>query len=230
MKTDKIISKTKANYSIIASHFSETRKKNIWIDLRPFLDLVNNKDRVLDVGCGSARLYRVLKEKKIDYLGIDFIEQFIEESKKKYPEAKFKLVNITKKTDWEKVKGKFDVVLCIAVLHHMPDRYIQKMILAEINKKLKENGILILSVWNLWRKKYWIFHLKQVFKKIFFLRPKWLWVSYSLSDGRKPILTVQRFIYSFTQKELETLVENAGFKILRCRQDNNLCLAAKKIV
>ncbi len=228
MKTDRIIRKTKANYNIIASHFSETRKKNIWIDLRPFLDLVKKKDKVLDVGCGNARLYKVLKDKDIDYLGIDFIEQFIKESGKEYPKAKFKLIDITKRREWEKINDKFDVILCIAVLHHIPDKKTQKMILEQISKRLKKDGILILSVWNLWRRRYWFSHLKQIFKKVFFFQLKWLWIPYSLSDGRKPVLTVRRFMYAFTRKELETLALQFDFKILKSKTNNNFCLACKK--
>jgi len=225
------LSKTRDDYNIISQKFTETRKKNLWIDLRPFLKLVKAKDRALDLGCGSGRLYRILRNKKIDYLGLDFSKGLLKMAKKDFPKIKdkFKLFDLTKERDWQKINKKYDVVLCIAVFHHLPEKKQHELALKQIRKALKKDGILILTVWNLYRKKFHKMHLKQIFWKIFKgFKFKWLLVPFKISDGKKVVLKIDRFMYGFTKQELESLITESGFKILKRKSGNNLCFAAKK--
>jgi len=224
-----ILLKTKRDYNIIASHFSKKRSF-FWKDWQSFLKLVKQGDKVLDLGCGNGRLYQVLKDKKITYLGIDFSSNLLEIAKKKYPQADFRLGNIADKKTWQNVQG-FDICFCLAVFHHFPTPLIQLKVLKLIHQSLKNNGLLVLSVWNLWQKRFIPEHLKQLVWKInqgFQL--KWLKVPYKVSDGQKIIKKVDRFCYSFTIQELKNLVEKAGFQLLEEKKGANLCLVAKKIV
>jgi len=226
---NKIIEKTKQDYNIIAAKFRETRKKMTWINLQPFLKQVKHKSSVLDVGCGTGRLYGRLKKKKIDYLGIDYVNTFLDQAKKDYPKAKFLYCDISKAKDWQNIKGKYDVILCIAVLHHFPISKSQEFVLKQMRKKLKKEGILILTVWNLWREKFRKLHFKEVFWKIFKgFKFKWLLVPFKISDGKKTIIQVNRFMYCFTSGELENLLKKSGFKIIRRKKGNNFCLLVKK--
>lgn len=226
---DKILKKTQEDYNIIADKFRETRKKISWIDLQPFFKMVKPKSKVLDVGCGTGRLYDRLKDKKIDYLGIDYVNVFLDQARKDYPKAKFLEIDISKVKDWKKIKGKYDVILCVAVLHHFPTFKKQKFVLKEIRKRLKKDGILILTVWNLWREKFIKRHFKQVFWKIFKgFKFKWLLVPFKISDGKRTITQVNRFMYCFTNKELEDLLKKSGFKIIRRKKGNNFCFMVKK--
>ena len=83
-----LLNKTKEDYNLIADDFSRTRE-NIWEEIRFLFD--NKKERVLDLGCGNARYYQLLKN--TDYTGVDFSEKLIEIAKNKYPEAKFQAVD-----------------------------------------------------------------------------------------------------------------------------------------
>ena len=65
------------NYSDIADHFSETRKKKLWPELIKLTKKVQNGDKILDVGCGSGRLLEAFLGKKIIYLGIDSSKNLI---------------------------------------------------------------------------------------------------------------------------------------------------------
>jgi trans-aconitate methyltransferase len=67
-------------------------------------DLQNKK--ILDFGCGLGDLYGFLQSNNIvtDYYGIDITPEFIEESKKKYPNGKFLLGDIFD------IKEKYDYV------------------------------------------------------------------------------------------------------------------------
>lgn len=225
----KILSKTKKDYNIIASHFSEKRRF-FWRELRPFLSFVKVKNKVLDVGCGNGRLYRELKDKKIDYLGIDFSKKMLEIAKKNNPGAKFRLGDLTKEEAWQGLKD-FDICFCLAVLHHFPTPGLQLKVLSYIYKSLRDDGLVIVSVWNLRQKRFWGLHLRQLgWKIIKGLRFKWLLVPYKVSDGRKIVKRVERFCYCFDLRELEKILKKAGFRILEKKSGFNFCLVGRKIV
>ena len=110
MSNNKIIRKTQQDYNTIAKHFSEKRKC-LWQDIKPFLKYIKLGDKVLDAGCGNARLYRELKNKKIDYLGIDFSRELLKIAKKENSQADFKYGDITKADAWQGLKN-FDIIPC----------------------------------------------------------------------------------------------------------------------
>lgn len=229
LKSRHIINRLLRNYTIIAKDFRQTRSKPLWPELQGYLQNVKKEDQVLDVGCGNARIYKALQDKNIKYTGIDFVSEFIEENKQKYPKADFKLVDITKKQSWGRVKKKFDVVFCIAVLHHMPNKGLHNLIIKQIYKHLKKEGFLILTVWNLWQNKFILKHIKQIPRKITSgLKPKWVWVPYKISDGEKVIKEVERFHYAFRAKELKKLLQKNKFKIIDSQIGKNLCFVVQK--
>lgn len=160
----KILQQTKESYNLIASHFSQKRQF-LWPELKKIAQLVKNEDKVLDLGCGNGRLYQAFKEKKITYLGIDFSEELLKIAKKNYPQGKFLLADITEEKTYKKI-GTFDICFCIAVLYHLPSPTLQLKVLKNVYQVLKEEGILVLSVWNLWNKNFWLLHLKQLGFKI----------------------------------------------------------------
>ncbi|MDP2708979.1 MAG: class I SAM-dependent methyltransferase, partial [bacterium] len=47
----------------------------------------------------------------------------------------------------------FDYIFCIAVLHHLPGDELRIKALEQMKNKLKPNGKIILTVWNLWSQK-----------------------------------------------------------------------------
>jgi len=231
MDIKKINQQTRDNYNIVAKHFSQTRQF-LWQELKPFLTYINPNDKVLDVGCGNGRLFGAINSLNptinINYLGIDFSQELLSLAKKDYSQAKFILADITDKNTWANLKNS-DIAFCIAMFHHLPTRSLQFKVLRLIRKSLKKNGLLVISVWNLWQKKYWQTHLDSLNWKLksgFKLR--WLKLPYKISDGKTTIKQVNRFCYCFTLNELDNLLTKAGFKILDKKSGKNLCLLAKK--
>lgn len=219
---------------MIAEDFSQKRRY-VWEDIRPFLKLIKNKDKVFDIGCGNGRLFQELEKKNVDYLGIDFSQKLLEIARHKYPQAKFRLADITKDITWKNLKG-FDSCFCIGVLHHIPGPKFALKILKNAYKSLKNNGYFYLTVWNMYQEKF-----DRALKRANTGREseKELLVPYKISDGRKAVKQVDRYIYAFDKGELEDVIGKAGFKILESyytkkgkksnqRSGYNLCFVARK--
>lgn len=196
----------KLNYDLYeqeAGDFSDTRQE-IWE--KPILDLVKTikpKSQVLDLGCGNARLYQTLRDMKIDYLGIDTSKTLIKINQKKYPEARFEVGDSLSM----KYKNRFNYIISLAVLHHIPSERLQLKFLKNIYQSLKTNGQILISVWNRHQNKY----------QKYINSPK------PFKDMAKNDTIVPwrksgyfRYIYAFTAIELKKLAQEAGFKKIKC--------------
>ena len=71
-------------------------------------------DSIIDIGCGYGDLYGYLRSKgwRGDYLGVDIVPDLIDEAKRRYPEARFKIQDIQE----EKVAEPFDWCICCHAL------------------------------------------------------------------------------------------------------------------
>ncbi|MBU4257135.1 class I SAM-dependent methyltransferase, partial [Patescibacteria group bacterium] len=110
----------KRNYEEIAEDFNETRKKYLWPELLQLTRDIKDGDKILDVGCGSGRLLEALKDKKINYLGVDTSEKLIKLAEERYKAAgfEFQVRDILELSKIPEIN--FDYVFCVAVLHHLP--------------------------------------------------------------------------------------------------------------
>jgi len=200
-----ILEKTRENYNLIAKEFSATRKE-IWEELKFLFEDLKEGEKVLDLGCGNGRWYKVFKEKKVDYFGVDNSEKLIEIAKENFPDAKFFVgdaLNLPFQDDF------FDKVYSIALLHHIPSEDFRIKVLKEAKRILKPGGILILTCWRVHRLREILAFLKYTFLKI---------IGKSKLDFRDTFVPwgkkILRYYHFFTQKELENLVKKVGFEIL----------------
>ena len=150
---NKLLNIVKKNYNEIASKFRQTRQKLIWPELTNLAQDIKDNDNILDAGCGNGRLLEIFKNKKINYLGVDSSKGLISEAQKNWPNYNFQVGDIL---ELDKLKQtNFDYVFCVAVLHHLPGQDLQVEALRQIKNKIKPDGKIILTVWNLWsQKKY----------------------------------------------------------------------------
>ncbi|PIQ92172.1 MAG: hypothetical protein COV69_03385 [Parcubacteria group bacterium CG11_big_fil_rev_8_21_14_0_20_39_14] len=230
-----LLKKTKEDFDKIAKDFSDSRY-SAWGEFNIFKDYIKDGDRILDLGCGNGRLIELFKTQDIEYVGVDNSEKLIEIARDKFSIFNGSATLTTPRSSAEahskplpkgfqfSIKPKFmvadalnlpfrdnyfDKIFSVAVLHYIPSGEYRKRFLKEAKRVLKPEGILILTVWSLWRRPK---TLKLIFK-------------YSLLKiiGRteldfKDIFVpwqnkISRYVHCFTKKELKNLTEESGFKI-----------------
>jgi len=199
-----LLKKTKEDYSLIAEDFSRTRW-NIWAEFSIFRDYVERGDEILDIGCGNGRLLELLKGKIIGYVGVDSSEELIKIAKRRYPAKKFLVADAL---NLPFPNNYFDKVFLIAVLHNIPSKELRSKALEEARRVLKPEGLLILTVWDIWRKEAIILILEQLFLKL---------IGESQLDFKDVFVPwgkkVKRYYHYFTKRELIDLVKKEKFKI-----------------
>ncbi len=209
-KTAKTIKKkTERDYDKIADDFSRTRFK-VWPALFKFRDLIGSKDKVLDVGCGNGRLRVLFKNKQVEYVGVDVSRKLISLARRS---KKFELENQkflkADGADLPFSENEFDAVFAVAVLHHIPSRSQRLLFLQEASRVLKEGGVLIVVVWNLWRMRFLKNHFASWKEKIIGGDLGWRDLHYPWKNEKSEIIA-QRFFHCFTKRELVGLTKEAG--------------------
>lgn len=119
-----------------------TKRKIINEYCKPFMNA-----KILEIGCGTGTILKYIDKKiELDYTGYDINPKYINFAKKKYGNrGNFYCENVRQSS----VHGnKFDIVLAIAIFHHLDDFESQKVIeLAWDTLKIKGRFILSEPVW-----------------------------------------------------------------------------------
>lgn len=206
---NKILEETRKSYDLIADKFSGTRRYP-WKEFEDFNRYIQSGYKILDVGCGNGRLSEIFKDKNVDYYGVDFSQNLITKAKQKYPQANFLVADVLNppfKNEY------FDAIFAIAVFHHIPSYYRQKA-LSEINRVLKNQGIFIMTNWNLWQKQWWGLLYQYTKDKIFGKSELDYGDVYRPWKNEKGEIVTKRYCHAYTKRELKKLLKNSGFKIL----------------
>jgi len=229
---DKIRDNVKMAYEAISSEFDQTRKTK-WPEFEHFLEYVGNGAKVLDLGCGNGRLYDSLKSKKVDYTGMDLSSALIDRARANFPAARFKMGDMV---NLDLPDENFDIVFSIASFHHLPGRKLREKAVEEINRVLKPNGILILTVWNLFQWKYMVHIIKSAISFLFHLGLKYAWNDLWVKWGDCPL---KRYYHAFLPAELVGYFKGGNWKTeefyftkkgtrVKFMRSYNLCLIIRK--
>src|SRR3989344_2355970 len=157
-----LLKKTIENYNLTAEDFSRTRRY-VWPGFEPLAQYAEPNDKVLDLGCGNGRLLDLLRDKKINYIGVDNSAALITLAQKRYPAADFRIGDALKISF---ASNYFDKIYSVAVLHHIPSEELRLEFLEEVKRVLRPGGLLILTVWNLWQWRSFKYNLKYITLKI----------------------------------------------------------------
>ncbi len=194
-------------YEKISGDFSQSRS-SAWPEFSIVSDVLDSGDKVLDLGCGNGRLYDYLvneKNLKLDYIGIDFCSSFISIAQERYPQAEFYEADISSFD----LEGCFDSIVSIAAFHHLPSRGMRVKCLKQISNHLEDDGTLIVSVWNLWQRKYWKYHLRAFSR----------WLFSGFRADRKGLMIpfgkekIERYYHAFSVSEIKELLYKQGFQV-----------------
>ena len=103
--------------------------------------LLPNKSTILDVGCGTGKpISQFLSEEGYDVFGVDISKKMISLAKKNSPKAKFQVRDLNKL----KFKEKFNAIVCLFVILHLPKRRLSQVFKLFVNA-LKKEGYLLFS-------------------------------------------------------------------------------------
>jgi ubiquinone/menaquinone biosynthesis C-methylase UbiE len=222
----RILEKLQKDYNAISQIFARKRERP-WEEARFLVkNYLGQGEKILDLGCGVGQWFEFFKDKKVDYFGVDFAEKLIEIAKERYPQGKFVVASVF---DLPFKNNFFDKVYAISLFHHIPSNDFRIKALKEAKRVLKENGILILSVWDLYaKKKAKKLILKFALLKIF---------GKSKLDFKDILMDFggikDCYFHCFTQRELRNLVKKASFDIIKegrffVGKNSNLYIVAKK--
>ncbi|MCL0061594.1 class I SAM-dependent methyltransferase [Thermodesulfovibrionales bacterium] len=166
--------------------------------------IVQERGRILDIGCGEGHLLRRLKDKFEELYGLDIAPSRLREAEQKvkelYPSdiSKFKFVEGNTDERLPFSDDYFDVITCIAVMEHVYDIF---FLVKEAHRILKPGGYIIAEVPNIAYLKY----------RISFLLGKL--PATSSPHNWKEIGWDGGHIHYFTMKKFCWLFEQQGFKI-----------------
>ena len=128
-----------AVYETIATHFSHTRHSP-WPRVESYLRSLPASTRVADVGCGNGKYFSV--NPTLRMRGCDISE---------------KLVAICRQRGYDAVQcdalslcwadGEFDVVLSVALLHHISSPERRRRVLQEMLRVLRVGGEMMVTAW-----------------------------------------------------------------------------------
>lgn len=234
--------KVQSDYDVLAEAFSASRRGMRWAELDAMIEELRPGDKILDVGCGTGRLYAQTRSKQVDYTGVDISPKQLEMARQQYTGGKFLRASMV---DLPFKMETFDAVFHIAALHHLPTEAGRRKALAEAARVLAPDGKLYLTVKAFWRPSFWNLFLnksdgKATLTKTELLRLRWNDVFWPWSWGAAR--TVHRYYHAFTRRELKRLLKNLPLAIERIdyvqrgqsapfyRADNLVCVARKVIL
>ena len=187
-------------YTKIALHFNSTRHY-VWPNIKKYIDNIPKDSNIADIGCGNGKnMYR----DDCSMIGVDFCDEFVKLCKFKGKNViKGNCLKIPLKSNY------YDVVLNIAVLHHLSsvDRRIDAI--NELIRIAKHKGKILIQVWGFESKRSdtqdamieW--NLKKKFNK------------------EKKEIKINRYYYLFKNDELKKLIPLEKVNILNYYNSHN---------
>lgn len=200
-----IVRKVQLDYNRIAMEFSNKRQ-GLTPDILEFEKFISKNDKVLDFGCGNGRVYELVARSQANYTGVDNSSGLIEQAKNIYPDAKFKFMEDL--NDFP--DNSFDIILFLAVIHHIPSEDLRAKLLSDLKRVLKPGGKLILTAWDLWS-------VKDNYKPLIGGDENDILYDFKNSTGK---VLAQRYIHVFSKEELDNLVAGVGLKIIDSYQNS----------
>ena len=137
-------------YSEIAKHFDETRHTP-WPSVVDFIKSkkANRSSRIaLDIGCGNGKYLSALTESASAVFACDTCPELLECAKQKIASSHSVEFTLASGTNLPYAGAMFDMVICVAVLHHLETPAERQTFMNEIYRVLKPGAQALVTVWN----------------------------------------------------------------------------------
>lgn len=197
-----LLKKVPSDYNTVSQTFANSRNK-AWAEFELYNQACFKGANVLDLGCGNGRLFFSLKDKHINYIGLDNSSGLLQQAQENLEGEKVKLID----GDFLNIPlpdNSIDLVCAVASFHHLPSTEIRLKALKEIQRVLKPNGKVFISVWNLYQKKYLRFVLESIFRL----------GRYDFGDTFIKLGGVKRYYHAFTPLSFVRLISKSNFRIV----------------
>ncbi|MBL8062486.1 MAG: class I SAM-dependent methyltransferase [Anaerolineales bacterium] len=148
---ERLLALNREFYERFGDSFSATRQK-LQPGVRRILELIQNDESVLDLGCGNGFFLHELHGRghQAALLGVDFSLPLLREAERT-PGVDFWEIDLSQLSSenyqWQVESGKWAVVTMFATLHHIPSEEIRLDILRTMKRLLKPGGKFYLSNW-----------------------------------------------------------------------------------
>lgn len=211
----RLIALNKEFYQMHAEAFSATRQR-LQPGTQRILNGLPSTARILDLGCGNGGVAVQLAASghQGGYVGLDLSEGLLAAARQRlapYPEYPARFIQADLAGAWaEGLDGTFDIVLAMAVLHHIPGRELRLAFLRQVRSLMKEGGRFVHSNWQFMRSA----------KLAARLQP---WQAAGLDDSQvdpgdhlldwRSGGTGLRYVHQFSEGELAELATEAGFTV-----------------
>jgi len=198
-------------YEAIAEGFSSTRRSP-WTEVLRLLGDVSGKS-ILDVGCGNGRHMVELAKRASVVVGIDLSKKLVEIARRKMRRQglthKAMLV-VSDALFLPFRRASFDVVTCIAVVHHIPSERLRRKAVSEMAEVVKSGGLCVITAWYRWQRKMLLTLMKGVLMRLTGSTFEFgdAYVPWRSRDG-----VYKRFYHLFTLKEMRGLLSAGGLEI-----------------
>jgi len=195
-----------------------------WSIFRSELEMLAQRwqnGKLLNIGCAHGPDFLPFKQ-TFDLYGMDFSVEMLKFAQKYSQKFNFGVnLALADASYLPYADETIDWAISVATYHHVKDKEARQAALGELRRVLKPGGEAFITVWNRWQPGFWF-------------KPQELAVPW-----RQKGKTLYRYYYLFSYPELERLVKEAGFEILKSFPESayrfplkffsrNICLLVRK--
>jgi len=179
------------------------------------------KGSLLNIGCAHGPDFLPFGQ-NFDLYGVDFSTEMLRFARKYSQKFSFTAsVLVADAVHFPFADGVFDWAISVATYHHIKGKRERQAALNELRRVLKPGGEAFITVWNRWQPRFW-FSGKE-----------------AAVPWRTEDKTLYRYYHLFSYRELEKLVKQAGFEVLKSFPESsyryplkffsrNVCLLVRK--
>ena len=171
-----------------------------WSIFRSELEVLASRWRegkLLNIGCAHGPDFLPFR-RGFDLYGVDFSCEMLKFARKYSQKFNFTVdLSLADVSRLPYSDETFDWVISVATYHHVKGKEERQAALNELRRVLRPGGEAFITVWNHWQPRFWF-------------KPQQVTVPW-----RQRGKTLQRYYYLFSYSELEKLVKQAGFEVLK---------------